>query len=201
VELQARIARFHERERERAEAAEWERVERERREAEYLSREQREAEAYTERWHRVMEWAPNALDALPGFEPEPSISPPQNERVEHLAFSCVRDLDSSDEALEKGLPLANIDFWVLGPRESEGGRRRVTITARVWVVDRENEDCYDPSWITLGWGISAHSSSAAARRYVRDYCEALAREVVSREFVVTAIEVKFWTASHGTAYV
>jgi hypothetical protein len=167
--------------------------------------EQRAAVWYTRKWHRVRRWAEDAVE-LAGFEEvRPHVirfAPKQNgTRVERLAVSRVRDMDDEEEAYARGLPLEVMEALIIGPGREEGGLRRVVITALTWVPDHEYEIADDAAWITIGWGMTAKQASVRAARFVRNYERALVKRVVSRELVFTAIEVKFWTAKHGSEYV
>lgn len=200
AELQHRIAELTRREQREIEQWEAEQAAREHAMVLVESREQREVEAYTERWHRVNDWAEAALMEQPQFEPS-GIAPPKETRVAVHSYSCVRDLDDPEEAFTDGKPLSELDWSMNGPRRELGGIRRCMVTARVWTIDRDNESAYDPSWITIGWGMTAHECCAAVRRYVRAYSEALAQDMVSREQVYTVLETKWWTAREASLYV
>jgi hypothetical protein len=166
---------------------------------------------YTSRWHRVAAWAEDAL-ALGGYDEVGEEGArvhggsyyrraKDSARVEQRAVARVRDLTDAEEAYERGLPLESLDAFPEGPGRDRGGQRRVVVTALTWVPDHEGEVCYDPAWVTLGHGMTARTAAAAAARFVRAYEQALAARVVSRELWFTALEIKFWTAPHGTDYV
>ena len=164
---------------------------------------------YARKWHRVLEWAEDAL-SLAGYDSVGSArvfggsyyrGSKHPERVEQHAVARVHDLTDDEEAYEKGLPLEMLDAFPAGPGRDEGGVRRVVVTALTWVPDYDAGVGYDPAWITLGHGMTARTAAAAAARFVRDYTRALDARVVSRVLVFTALEIKFWTAANGTDYV
>jgi hypothetical protein len=148
----------------------------------------------------VLAWAELAVKSMQGFEPVELSRGRFSDRVTQFAASRVFYLRDSEEAYQQGLPLEMLEYLPSGPRRKLGGYRRVLITALTWVPDHEEEIGYDPQWITLGWGMTAHEAVAAAKRFIRIYTEALANRVVSRELIVTAFEIKFWTASARADY-
>jgi hypothetical protein len=160
-----------------------------------FQREQTEALRYTAKWYRVLAWAERAIESMQGFEPATFSTAKLSARVKQLSASRVFELRDSEEAYERGLPLEEFANLPRGPRRAPGGYRRVIINAYTWVPDHEAAVGYDPAWITLGWGMTAHEAVAAAHRFVKDYGQKLERQIVSRELLVTAFEVKFWTAS------
>ena len=150
-------------------------------------------------------WAADSLE-LGGFEAvKPHVirfARRQNgTRVERLAVSRVLDLDDEEEAYRRGLPLEVLEAFPAGPGRQRGGVRRVVITALTWVPDREYEIADDAAWITIGQGMTAKQAARRAAQFVRNYERALVKRVVSRELIFTALEVKFWTAKHGSKYV
>lgn len=162
--------------------------------------EQHVASRYTARWHRVRRWAEDTV-TRPGFEPVEGLTRGKwSPRVEALAASRVRELDDPEEAYPRGLPLEALDDIPRGPMADYGGRRRVVITALTWVPDHGGEIGYDPAWITLGHGMTANVASMNARRFIVNYERGLRQHSVSRELVVTAIEVKFWTSHTARDY-
>lgn len=165
-----------------------------------FQREQGEALRYTAKWYRVLAWAELAITSMQGFEATTLAKAHLSPRVKQLAATRVFELRDSEEAYERGLPLEEFANLPRGPRRGPGGYRRVIINAYTWVPDHEAGVGYDPAWITLGWGMTAHEAVAAAHRFVKDYGQKLERQIVSRELLVTAFEVKFWTASATAEY-
>lgn len=161
-------------------------------------REQREAERYTERWHRVARWAERAT-FIEGFDELPLERGRGrgNARVGGFAATAVNNLKDAEEAFERGVPLDTFGNLVGGPRRDLGGTRRVVITAFTWKADEENEIGYDPGWITLGWGMTAHEAGAAMHRFIKEYGARQRGPMPTYQLIVTAIEVKFWTQSEA----
>lgn len=161
----------------------------------------RTALPYVIRWHRTLEWAERAVWGFPGFDPVTLPKGKLNGRVEQLSATCVRDLKDAEEAYSGGVPLEYLDNLPRGPRRELGGFRRVLVTALTWVPDDAGEVGYDAAWITLGWGMTAHEAGAATHRFVQSYANQLRRGIESRRLILTALEVKFWTASEAASYV
>lgn len=170
---------------------------------------------YARKWHRVSAWVDDEL-SMAGYDEvggdrtrgkarvwggsyysrakDPT-------RVERRAVARVHDLTDAEEAYEKGIPLQYLGDFGEGPGRDAGGQRRVVITALTWSADDKHEVCYDPAWITLGHGMTARTAAAAASRWVTGYQDALAAHVESRRLILTALEIKFWTAPWGANYV
>lgn len=155
---------------------------------------------YARKWHRVHDWAYEAVAARGGRDVEPAAHP-RNTRIDGWRSAWVRDLDNEEEAYDEGTPLELFQDVEEGPNRDVGGSRRVSIRAFTWTVNAGRQGAYDPQWITIGWGMSARAATHAAGRWVDDYANAVSRGVESRRLIATAIEIVFWTAGPTTDYV
>lgn len=167
--------------------------------------EQLEAESYTSRWHRVRDWALEALE--PADIRRIEARGPYANRIETYRGQMVRDLLDDEEAYDRGTPLEALEIMP-GPvgqyhdaKKLGGGRRRVMIRLFTWAVDRDNPIAYSPQWIVAGHGMSALAASSGLQRYVRSYALAVSKGIESRRLTVTAIDVGWWTANEGADYV
>jgi hypothetical protein len=153
---------------------------------------------YVLKWHTCNEWAREATENLGDGDPFMS----ENPRVSGWRGTWVRDLENEEEAFERGVPIhKGIDVVPPGPTRDDGGTRRVSIRMHTWVLDARHGAAYDPQWITSGWGMSGRAATLAHYRYLYDYALAVSRGIESRKLLATALEIVFWTASHGTDYV
>lgn len=150
---------------------------------------------YVSRWHAVYDWATDVLwaaDELPVTTPNP--------RVMKRRGAWVADIDDNEEAYERGAPVEDMNV-PRGPKQTEGGRRRVLVRAYMWTVDEVAGSVYEPQWITMGVGSTACMASDAFARWVRRYAYAMDQGIASRRLVATAIEVTWWTARESSDYV
>lgn len=150
---------------------------------------------YAVRWHRVDDWAIEALSSW-----DIKRAPTRNPRIETIRGTNVRDLTDDEEAFERGIGLEEIEVD-RGPSRDVGGKRRVMMRLLTWIPDKVGGIAYAPQWIVAGHGMSAHAASAGLARYVRSYALAVSRGIESRRLVVTAIDIVWWTASESTDYV
>lgn len=105
----------------------------------------------------------------------------------------VRDVDDSEEAAERGVPLERLHIED-GPTKEEGGRRRVVIRLLTWLWDVRQQDAYKPQWGTFGTGLTAREATRAFNRYIHDYANAVAKGIESRRLIVTGMSVVWWTS-------
>lgn len=132
---------------------------------------------------------------LVGWDP---IHVETSRRVAGFAASAVMNPRDAEEAFERGMLLDEFGNLPSGPRRDLGGFRRVVITAYTWKADDENEIGYDPGWITLGWGMTAHEAGAAMHRFIKEYGGRQRGPMPTYQLIVTAIEVRFWTTSSAS---
>lgn len=156
----------------------------------------RKVAPYVRRWHAVNDWASDVL----GLADEVFVTQP-NPRVAKRRAQWVRDAADNEEAYDRGRPLEDMGGFPRGPKQVDGGRRRVLVRAYTWTLDEAAGSVYEPLWITLGVGHTARQATDGAERYIRSYMFAVSRGVESRRLVVTAIEVVWWTASQSVDYV
>lgn len=141
------------------------------------------------------EWAAEVL----GISDEVFVTQP-NPRIAKRRGVWVRDIDDNEEAYERGRGIEDLEVPP-GPRQDEGGRRRVLIRIYSWTVDEVAGSVYEPMWITLGVGSTARQASDHFARKVRAYSFALERGIESRKLIATAMEVTWWTARESSSYV
>jgi len=148
--------------------------------------------AYTRLWHDVQEWAEAVCSGLEEWSPWPDEHP----RASKIRGLIVDDLDNEEEAFKRGVPIFDLVDW-LGPWQApgrvEGGHRRVILRVFTWVKDRDNDVAYAGEWLKIGDDMSAKAADAHARRWAREYEEQLSRGFASREIIMTAIEIAWWT--------
>lgn len=105
----------------------------------------------------------------------------------------VRDIDDSEEAAERGIPLERLHIDD-GPNKEEGGHRRVVIRLLTWLWDVRQQDVYKPQWGQFGTGMTALEATRAFNRYVRDYANAVTKGIESRRLIVTGMSIVWWTS-------
>lgn len=160
----------------------------------------RTAPPYVLKWHRVHQWAHDAV-AAGGGRDIVDAEHPRNTRIAGFRGTWVFDINNEEEAFERGVPVEWFGEVADGPDRSDGGTRRTSIRLFTWTVNHGRQGAYDPQWITTGWGMSARSAANAHGRWIDAYGNAVANGVESRRLVATAIEVVFWTAGPTTDYV
>jgi hypothetical protein len=144
------------------------------------------ASAYCRKWMAVHDWA---MEAVPG-DVTLRNGDPRRRSVEGL---LVRDMDDSEEAAERGIPLEQFHIDD-GPNKEVGGRRRIVIRLLTWLWDVRQQDAYKPQWGTFGTGMTALEATRAFNRYVRDYANAVTKGIESRRLIVTGISIVWWTS-------
>jgi hypothetical protein len=105
----------------------------------------------------------------------------------------VRDIDDSEEAAERGIPLEQMELDD-GPTREEGGRRRVVVRLLTWLWDVRQRDAYKPQWGQFGTGLTAREASRAFNRYIREYQYAVMKGIESRRLIVTGMSIVWWTS-------
>jgi hypothetical protein len=105
----------------------------------------------------------------------------------------VRDMDDSEEAAERGIPLERLHI-ADGPNREEGGSRRIVIRLLTWVWDVRQQDAYRPQWGTFGTGMTAREATRYFNRYVSDYRNAVSKGIESRRLIVTGMSIVWWTS-------
>lgn len=144
------------------------------------------AAAYCRKWMAVHDWA---MNAVPG-DVTLRNGDPRRRSAEGL---LVRDMDDSEEAAERGIPLERLHIDD-GPNKEEGGRRRIVIRLLTWLWDVRQQDAYKPQWGTFGTGMTAREATRAFNRYVADYRNAVSKGIESRRLIVTGMSIVWWTS-------
>lgn len=145
------------------------------------------AAAYTRKWHTVHSWAAeNTVGDVTLRNGDP--------RRRSSEGLLVRDIDDSEEAGERGIPLQEMHL-APGPGKDEGGIRRVVIRLLTWEWDVRQQSAYKPQWGTFGTGLTVREAVAAFNRYMRMYAHAVAKGIESRRLIVTGMSVVYWTSS------
>jgi len=144
------------------------------------------AYAYTRKWHAIADWA---LENVPG-DVRLRNGDPRRRTAKGL---LVRDVDDSEEAAERGIPMERMRI-ADGPSKEQGGRRRVTIRLLTWLWDVRQHDAYQPQWGQFGTGLTALQASRAFNRYMREYQDAVTKGIESRRLIVTGMSVVWWTS-------
>ena len=153
---------------------------------------------YTDRWHRVWDWAFAVLEW-----DNPTDWYDSNPRVTRVRAAIVREADNEEEAFKKAIPVELIDDWlssVDGPGIDLGGRRRVVIRLFTWVIDREHRVAYDGEWLKIADDMSAAAATARALRWAHAYADSLLAATASREIRMTQVEIVLWTSAEDKPY-
>lgn len=154
---------------------------------------------YVRKWHAVRDGVGAFLSNV-GPIRETSISP--RALLLQARIPGCNDIDNEEKAYEYGESMEVVLDWLQAelPRRDDGGTRRCVLRLHTWEVDEESQLGFNPKWLSIGGGMTAHATIAKARRWARKYIESIDEGFVSRRVVVTAVEFVFWTAAYRTDY-
>lgn len=154
---------------------------------------------YVRKWHFVLDRAGFLLTKV-GVVKETSLSP--RALLLQARVPGCENIDNEESAYEYGETMEVVLDWLLTemPRRNEGGTRRCVLRLHTWEVDDESSIGFNPKWLSIGGGQTAHATIAKSRRWARKYIESIDDGFVSRRVVVTAVEFVFWTSAYRTDY-
>ena len=154
---------------------------------------------YVLKWHNVYDASHKLLQQI-SRPRETSISD-RALLIQSRVKGC-KDIDNEEAAYEHGETMDTVLDWFRAslPLRTEGGTRRCILRIHTWEIDEEGQIGYNPKWLTIGGGQTGHATVRKAARWCREYIESIDKGYVSREVLVTAVEIVFWTSAYRTDY-